>query len=72
MQVRAKLARRPLAHHRSDHSIANYKTTDICSTSFFDKFLHENIGIETAKSVDDGLGGLLRLGQYHANPLSAL
>ena len=53
------------------HFIANNQTADIAPLRLFDIFLHQNMRVQTAESVNHAFRRLTRLRQHDANSLRA-
>ena len=63
MQVGPKLAFLRLPFHRSHHLVADDEAANVRATGFLDELLHEEVGIQPTKSLDDALGRLARFGK---------
>ena len=71
MQIGTKIALFRPPFNRSDHFIANNQTADIAPLRLFDIFLHQNMRVQTAESVNHAFRRLTRLRQHDANSLRA-
>ena len=72
MQVGAELPRRTLAPHRRDDLAVDHERADVGAPGLRDELLHEDVGVELPEGRDDGLRGLLGLGEHDADALRAL
>ncbi len=72
MQVGAKLSFGRLALHRGDHLVADDEATDVGAAGLLDVLLHHDVGLHAHEGLDHRLGGLVGLGQHHADALGAL
>ena len=71
MQIGTKIALFRPPFNRSDYFIANNQTADIAPLRLFDIFLHQNMRVQTAESVNHAFRRLTRLRQHDANSLRA-
>ncbi len=60
------------ALHRRHDPVADHQAAHIAAAGLGNELLDENVFLESAKSLDDALGGLVGLSQHDPDPLCAL